>query len=108
MEIKVLDIIKSELAIFHNEGLQVHQVISESIKKNQPVKINFTGIERCSTQFLNAAIGKLYMEFKPATVDNNLQYDFSTSKGLESKVNEVRLNAINYKAYDNLVATAIA
>lgn len=108
MKIVVADIIKSELAIFHEEGLQVYALLSSALTRGEKAEISFKGIERCSTQFLNASIGKLYLEFNPKDVDRFLSYKYGDVNLLRSKIAEVRDNAIHSKDYDQFVGNALA
>lgn len=108
MEIKVQNVLNSELAIFHNEGLQVYALIAPAIEKQTDVTVSFEGIERCSTQFLNAAIGKLYLEFEPTSVDKHLDFNYAALSSLKAKIDEVKENALNHKKHDALVAHASA
>lgn len=108
MKATVYDIIQSELAIFHDEGLQVFELLSSNIKKGEKAEVSFEKIDRCSTQFLNAAIGKLYLLNDPELIDKLLVIDYSSYANLEEKVAEVRDNAIHSKDYDYLVESATA
>ena len=106
MKALVFEIIKSELAIFHDEGLQVYEVLKKSIEEEQPIVLVFSKIERCSTQFLNAAIGKLYLLNDPSKVNKYLSFDYAELPHLSTKISEVRENAINSKNYDQFVTIA--
>lgn len=108
MKASVYDIIQSELAIFHDEGLQVFELLSSSISKGEKAEVSFEKIDRCSTQFLNAAIGKLYLLNDPEKIDDLLVIDYTSYTDLKEKVAEVRNNAIHSKDYDLLVENATA
>ncbi|MCK1244940.1 Uncharacterised protein [Streptococcus uberis] len=60
----IRDIINSNSANLDEKGELVFQAIKENIEKNQPVTLDFTGIDTLITAFLNLAIGQLY-DLKP-------------------------------------------
>jgi len=69
MKISVLDILNgSANAVFHDDGLAVYSKMLSCVKQNEEVELSFEGIKICTTQFLNACIGKLLMEFGPEHV----------------------------------------
>ena len=107
MKAVVKDIIQSTIAAFHNEGLQVFSVLEKAYSNNEQVELSFEGIERCATQFLNASIGKMYMQYDPKMVDALVTYNFG-DLNLTDKVAEVKDNAINSKEYDSLIENATA
>jgi hypothetical protein len=108
MQVVVKHIIESSIAAFHNEGLLVFPLLEQAYQNKEKAELSFVGIERCATQFLNASIGKLYMQYDPAVVDSLLSYDYGTLVNLAAKIAEVRENAIHSKEYDNLLENATA
>jgi hypothetical protein len=108
MQLVVKNIIQSSIAAFHNEGLLVFPLLEQSYLKKEQVELSFVGIDRCATQFLNASIGKLYMQYDPKMVDSLLSYNYGTLANLAAKIAEVRENAINSKEYDSLLENATA
>ncbi|NLU96305.1 STAS-like domain-containing protein [Chitinophaga sp. Ak27] len=108
MKIVVSEILKSPIAAFHNEGLEVFSALEQAFKSHQLMEISFEGINRCSTQFLNASIGKMYLLFDPKQIDNLLKINFASLPHLAEKIEEVKENAINSKEYDSLIENAIA
>lgn len=106
MKTNVQNIIKSELAIFHNEGLLVFELLNSNISKGNQIELDFENIKRCSTQFLNAAIGKLYMIYPPHVVDSHLKISYGNANCLASKIVDVRNNALNHAEYDLAVSLA--
>jgi hypothetical protein len=108
MIINIKNIIESNIAAFHNEGLQIFSILEKSYSKGQQVTVSFEGLKHCSTQFLNAAIGKMYLQYNPALLNNLLRYNFGDLQNMEAKVEEVKENAINSKEYDSLLENAIA
>lgn len=106
MTITIAHILKSDLAIYHEEGLVIYQQLQEAFDKGEKMNISFEGLSRCSTQFLNACIGKLYLINKPESVDALVSYNYANYELMKLKVSEVRDNAINSKAYDTLIENA--
>lgn len=105
MKILVSDILKSTIAAFHNEGLQIFPLLEQFYKQGEKVELSFEGIERCSTQFLNASIGKMYLIYEPDVVDSIILLNPGMLSNLLSKVEEVRFNAVMSKN-DMTLATA--
>ena len=108
MKAVVKDIIHSEIAAFHNEGLQLFECLQLAIKNNEPVEISFIGIERCATQFLNSSIGKIYLMYNPKIANSLISYDYGNLTRLPQKIEEVIENAINSKEYDSWIENATA
>ncbi len=63
--LKIKDIIQSNSAILDETGELVFKKIKENIENDEPVILDFTGIDTMTTAFLNLAIGQLY-GLKPA------------------------------------------
>jgi hypothetical protein len=108
MEIKISTTLQNSLAIYHEEGLVINKIISNNIREGLKSQVSFVGVESCSTQFLNAAIGKLYLEFEPKLVDSLLSYNFANNNLFALKIKEVRENAINSNHYNSLIDEATA
>ena len=104
----VKNIIQSTIAAFHNEGLQVFSLLETAYKNQEQIELSFEGIERCATQFLNASIGKMYLQYDPEVVDVLISYDYGNIPYLSQKIAEVKDNAINSKEYDHLLEDATA
>lgn len=107
MEIKIADIIKSDLALFHQEGLDVYEFLKSAFDNQKSFELSFAGITRCSTQFLNASVGKLYLDYDYALVDSLISYDYAGLTILKDKIAEVRDNAINSADYNSYVESAL-
>ena len=108
MQVLVKNIIQSTIAAFHNEGLLVYPFLERAYSNKEPITISFEGIDRCATQFLNASIGKMYLQFDPSMVDSLVSYSYGGLHNLAAKIEEVRENAINSKEYDSLIENATA
>ena len=65
MKISILNLIGTPYAILHDDGLKVYEAVVKTFDKKHPkmVEIDFSGIKRCSTLFLNASFGKLLSDF---------------------------------------------
>lgn len=108
MKAIVKNIIQSSIAAFHNEGLQVFPYLETAYKNKEHIEVSFEGIERCATQFLNASIGKMYLQYDPTVLDALITYDYANLHHLAEKIDEVKDNAINSKEYDSLIENATA
>lgn len=108
MAINIQNIINSNVAAFHNEGLKIFALLEQSYAQNQAVEVSFEGLQRCSTQFLNAAIGKMYLQYDPAKLNSLIHYNVGALQNLQAKIEEVKENAIDSKQYDTLLENATA
>jgi len=107
MKINISEILDSKSALFHSEGIKVYTLASKELKKNKKVHLSFKGIENCSTQFLNASIGKLYVKYPEDIVKELLVVeDFAHIPFFDSKLNDVIDNARHYEEYNHNVTTA--
>lgn len=106
MKVFVADIINSGLAIFHEEGTRVYDELYKAWSNHEEIEVSFERLERCSTQFLNASIGNLYLKFDPVLVDKLISYNYGNLVVLKDKIAEVRDNAIHSKDYNDLVENA--
>ena len=106
MIIEIKKIINSSIAAFHSEGLAVFNHLENAYKKHQSITLSFQGVDQCATQFLNASIGKMYLQYDPTLLNALLHYDFASVNNLQSKIEEVIENAINSKEYDSLLENA--
>ena len=68
MKLVIADHIQSQTAAFRSEGQEVYQVLEQAMHAAQPFELSFERLETCSTQFLNASIGRLYRTFTPADI----------------------------------------
>lgn len=108
MKIIVNNILKSPFAAYHNEGLLIYQLIEQELKNMKPVELSFEGVETCSSMFLNACIGKLYLNFPPAQIESLLKYTGTKElKTFNAKLDDVIQNALNSEFHDKLVDEAI-
>lgn len=103
MEINILNIINSNLAINFSDGTLVYDRIKSEKPSN--IIISFIGINRISTAFLNECIGRYTME-NSETI-NKLEFKFPPEKKLFSiKVMDIINNALLGDEYDELIDNA--
>lgn len=103
MNISILEILKSNLAINLEDGIFLYDALN-ALKCNE-LTISFVGIERLSTLFLNESLGRFILEDK--TRAESISFIFPDNKPLFSKkVNDIVENVLMGDAYDSLVNAA--
>lgn len=105
MKILINHLIEASNAISHSDGLAVYERIKKALRSNENTIISFDGINRVSTAFLNACIGKMVLE---GSFDYKMIDRSSTKDLILIKIDSVVENAKNYKAYDKIVDDATA
>jgi hypothetical protein len=109
MQIFVKQILNSDAAIFHDEGLRVFESFGDCLQSGRKTVLSFKDITTCSTQFLNACVGKAYMSFPFEKVkDLLLIEDYKQMPLFGEKVSAVIDNALNYKEYEPFINSALA
>ena len=104
MDINILDIIKSDLAINLTDGSSLYKAIKNY--KPSEIVISFIGIKRISTAFLNESIG--CYAINNSSEIQYLKFEYPSDKELFSyKVNDVIENALMGDEYDALVDNAL-
>lgn len=58
--IKIHDIVGSNIAVTAKSGQQVFDEIKDYVKEDEPVVLDFSGVDTLTTAFLNTSIGQLY------------------------------------------------
>ena len=105
MKISVYDILGSQNASLHDDGLALYDVVKNSIDKNivEEVNIDFSNIKRCSTLFLNASFGKLLADFGEDDVKKYIHpSSYEQILNFMGKYNDIWdnfSNKSNYQAY---------
>ena len=79
----IKDIIGSERAISALDGEKVNSLIVDSLKSNNQVVLDFSGINITITAFLNSSIGKLYSQFSSDTIKSLLRIENLNNDDLE-------------------------
>jgi hypothetical protein len=102
MTLFISKIIKQDNAISHSDGLTLYDYISSNLKGSEFV-LSFKDINRVSTAFLNASVGKLYMDgmFNETFVDKK-----NTDEMIIKKIESVLFNARNHDIYNQAVNDA--
>ena len=108
MKLSVSQILNSESAIFHDEGLKVYDEIHKYVTNGEIVELSFLGISTCSTQFMNACIGKMYLVYSRQADDLLKTIDFDQMPLFESKLKDVIENALNHDEYNFDVTSLLA
>lgn len=70
--IKIFDLI-GQYCITTEDGQTVYDLIHPKLLENQPVELDFTGVEIAAPPFLNFAIGQLLRDIHPESIDRLLQ-----------------------------------
>lgn len=101
--INISEVINKQNAILHTDGNKLYDVIIESIPGSKGITLSFERISNCTTSFLNASLGKLWMnkpEFK------NLFTFHDASPSIIEKIEMVKDNALNQKKRENWESAA--
>lgn len=90
--ISIKEVLNSELAVLHSDGIKVFEAIEQAYKKDDRLKnvlftISFDGIERVGYAFLNACIGKAHLIYCIKCV---------SCEKFDDKINEVIANATKH------------
>lgn len=106
MKISVKDILNSSNASLHDDGIKLYHEIKKHTQNNsddKEIEVDFSGIKRCSTLFLNASFGKLLADYGEDEVKNLIHpSSYSQILNFISKYNDMWDNFINkdnYQAY---------
>jgi hypothetical protein len=103
----IKEIISSTFAGYHSEGLKVYSLLEKEIAAQNTVDISFKDVESCSTMFLNACIGKLYLTFPKASIEKLLIIsDTSHISNFDKKLGDVISNALNSEIHDQIIREA--
>jgi hypothetical protein len=95
----ISEILGKTNAILHSDGSKVYNEIIGLISESKKIDISFSGITHCTTSFLNASIGKVWMNNPDQNHDIFRFFDASPS--LLEKIDLVRDNALNRKKKEN-------
>ena len=105
MKISVYDILNSQNASLHDDGIQVYNEIKSVFESNkgEKIEVDFSNIRRCSTLFLNASFGKLLADYGEETISkfiNPISYtDILNFNFKFSDMWDNFINKDNYQAY---------
>lgn len=103
MKVLINQIIDATNAISHADGLEVYNHV-KALGSNKII-LSFDGINRVSTAFLNASIGKMILDksYRDEFIDKS-----NTKEIILKKIESVKTNAKNHIMYDKIVDDATA
>ena len=101
MEIIINKIIHASNAISHSDGILVYEELKRHTSED--VFLSFEKINRVSTAFLNACIGKLIVD---GTFNSKLIDRLNTNSLILKKIDSVIDNAKNHEKYNGFVSEA--
>jgi len=70
--VRVFDIVGGPLCVASDDGTLVHDKIAPLLREGKKVVLSFAQVETVISAFLNAAIGRLYGEFKEEEIRERL------------------------------------
>ena len=71
----IAEYVQKNKAVLSDEAEKIHKMIYVILEEEREAVLDFEGISLLISSFLISAIGKLYGEFKPDTVDNSITYE---------------------------------
>jgi len=98
MTVLINDIINAANAISHSDGERVYGFLKE--KGYEDFTLSFEGINRVSTSFLNAVIGRMILE---KTYSDKIIDQKTTPTIILNKIKSVKENAIHFPIYNRIV-----
>ena len=107
MKLIIKDILENDAAVLHNQGLVIYEIINKNIIAGSSLSLSFEGIKYCTTQFLNASIGKLYLNYEVEQIEQLLHFE-NISKSINLRLIKVIKNASRAEAYDKMIHEAVA
>ncbi|WP_394899532.1 STAS-like domain-containing protein [Clostridium paraputrificum] len=97
-EVIIYDYISSPSAVTTEQGdivySKLYPIVSECIKNNSKIELNFKNIDAITTAFLNNAIGKLFYKFEVNDLLNNLYFTECKSGSIINSIKRSLSNAI--------------
>jgi hypothetical protein len=71
-EIRLTEIVGSDLCIASEDGQKVHDAIKKALQEEKKIRISFKNVDDLTSAFLNSAIGQLYGEFSEDDLKDSL------------------------------------
>lgn len=90
--IKVKNIIGKSIAVLSSDGLKLYNAIVEDLAEKKTILIDFEGLDQITSSFLNASIGKIWMNAPDMAESINFK---GTSSSLKQRIELVKENALN-------------
>lgn len=75
MKILVNEHIVDSVGITPEEGQPIYQMIVDNLKQQNPVCLDFAGIDMLTTAFLNVVIGNLYKDYSSEDLKGLLTFE---------------------------------
>lgn len=90
--ITVKNIIGKSIAVLSSDGLKLYNAIVEDLAQKKTIVIDFEGLDQVTSSFLNASIGKIWMNAPDLAESLNFK---GTSSSLKQRIDLVKENALN-------------
>ncbi len=84
-------------------GALLFEKLNEGLKKSENIELSFEGISNCSSAFLNASIGKLYLNFDQELIKNTLNLTNVDDPLTAQKIEDTISAAANVSVHQELV-----
>ncbi len=75
MKLKVIDIVGSERCIIREDGQKIYDKIHDELANKKDVTLDFDGMRLYASPFFNFAIGKLFKDIDPDTINAKLHIE---------------------------------
>lgn len=99
---RLIDIIGSTSAISHRKAVSAYDYVVSQLGNSSTIEISFEGLEDLSSAFVNAWIGKLYMNYSPCLLDNSLSLVNLPSDGIwDIKIKRAKILGSNEEIRKN-------
>ena len=103
MTIQLNNFLSNKSPISRGLGGLLFEKLNESIEKSENIELSFEGISSCSSAFLNASIGKLYLKFDSSVIEKLLQLIDVEDSLVSQKIEDTISAAKNAAAHQELV-----
>jgi hypothetical protein len=90
------------MALTETDGLKLRAAIEETLKKDEAVTLDFSGISLFATMFFNASIGHLIMTLSPKKCDELIHVVNISDLGMETYIHSFENAKAIYEQYGNL------
>ena len=98
--LNIFEVINTEYAVAPEDGIIVFDILNKQIKSKNKVELDFSGLERVITAFLNPAIGSLYKEFDSQTLNTYLVLKNVKPQTLELLKQVIEIAQLQFKDSD--------
>lgn len=90
--ISVKNIIGKSIAVLSSDGLKLYNAIIEDLAQKKNVIIDFDGLDQITSSFLNASLGKIWMN--APELAESVKF-MGASSSLNQRIELVKENALN-------------